>query len=110
MTPETTPEKLANTTGRRLKSDYHKGMDVAALAQSISNHLKYTLAKHPEGATLHDQYWSAACAIRDRLVDRWIATQKTYHAQGSKRAYYLSMEYLPGRTLRNSIINLDLAD
>jgi len=110
MTPETTPERLANTTGRRLKSDYHKGMDVAALAQSISNHLKYTLAKHPEGATLHDQYWSAACAIRDRLVDRWISTQKTYHAQGSKRAYYLSMEYLPGRTLRNSIINLDLAE
>ncbi|HUR38823.1 MAG TPA: glycogen/starch/alpha-glucan phosphorylase [Planctomycetota bacterium] len=110
MTPETTPEKLANTTGRRTKSDYHKGMDVAALAQSISNHLKYTLAKHPEGATLHDQYWSAACAIRDRLVDRWIATQKTYHAQGSKRAYYLSMEYLPGRTLRNSIINMDLAE
>jgi len=109
--PETSPEKLAgNTTGRRSKSDYHKGMDAAALAQSISNHLKYTLAKHPEGATLHDQYWSAACAIRDRLVDRWIATQKTYYERGSKRAYYLSMEYLPGRSLRNSIINLDLAE
>jgi starch phosphorylase len=111
MTPEThPPEKIANTTGRRLKSDYHKGMDTAALAQSISNHLKYTLAKHPEGATLHDQYWSAACAIRDRLVDRWIATQKVYNDHDSKRAYYLSMEYLPGRSLRNSIINLDLAE
>jgi starch phosphorylase len=111
MTPEThPPEKIANTTGRRMKSDYHKGMDTAALAQSISNHLKYTLAKHPEGATLHDQYWSAACAIRDRLVDRWIATQKVYNDHDSKRAYYLSMEYLPGRSLRNSIINLDLAE
>ncbi len=110
MTPDTQPEKISNTTGRRTKSDYHKGMDTAALAQSISNHLKYTLAKHPEGATLHDQYWSAACAIRDRLVDRWISTQKTYHDRDSKRAYYLSMEYLPGRSLRNSIINLDLAE
>ena len=110
MTPEAQPERISNITGRRMKSDYHKGMDTAALAQSISNHLKYTLAKHPEGATLHDQYWSAACAIRDRLVDRWIATQKTYHDRDSKRAYYLSMEYLPGRSLRNSIINLDLAD
>ncbi|MBV8878985.1 MAG: glycogen/starch/alpha-glucan phosphorylase [Planctomycetaceae bacterium] len=110
MTPETQPERISNTTGRRTKSDYHKGMDTAALAQSISNHLKYTLAKHPEGATLHDQYWSAACAIRDRLVDRWIATQKTYHDKDAKRAYYLSMEYLPGRSLRNSIINLDLAE
>ncbi|HZE95611.1 MAG TPA: glycogen/starch/alpha-glucan phosphorylase [Planctomycetota bacterium] len=110
MSPETQPEKITNPTGRRLKSDYHKGMDTQALAQSISNHLKYTLAKHPEGATLHDQYWSAACAIRDRLVDRWISTQKAYHEQDAKRAYYLSMEYLPGRTLRNSIINLDLAE
>ncbi len=110
MTPETQPERITNITGRRLKSDYHKGMDSAALAQSISNHLKYTLAKHPEGATLHDQYWSAACAIRDRLIDRWIATQKTYYDRDAKRAYYLSMEYLPGRSLRNSIINLDLAD
>src|SRR5205823_6545207 len=70
------PDKISNTTGRRSKTDYHKGMDATALALSISNHLKYTLAKHPEGATLHDQYWSAASAIRDRLVDRWIATQK----------------------------------
>ena len=57
-------------------------MDATALALSISNHLKYTLAKHPGGATLHDQYWSAACAIRDRLVDRWISTQKTYNDRG----------------------------
>jgi len=115
MSAEAQPnEKISsatgNTTGRRLKSDYHKGMDATALALSISNHLKYTLAKHPEGATLHDQYWSAASAIRDRLVDRWIATQKTYHDRDVKRAYYLSMEYLPGRSLRNSIINLGLAE
>jgi starch phosphorylase len=111
MSPaEAQPERISNTTGRRLKSDYHKGMDATALALSISNHLKYTLAKHPEGATLHDQYWSAACAIRDRLVDRWIATQKSYNDRDVKRAYYLSMEYLPGRSLRNSIINLGLAE
>jgi starch phosphorylase len=107
VTPEIPP---AGPTGRRTAHDYHKGMDATALALSISNHLKYTLAKHPAGATLHDQYWSAACAIRDRLIDRWIATQKTYHDLDVKRAYYLSMEYLPGRTLRNSVINLGLAE
>ncbi|HYE99819.1 MAG TPA: glycogen/starch/alpha-glucan phosphorylase [Planctomycetota bacterium] len=107
MNPQDTGiEKLS---GRRISSDYHKGMDAGALAQSMLNHLKYTMGRHRAGATLHHQYWSAACAIRDRLVDRWLATQSQYHEQDVKRAYYLSMEYLPGRMLRNSIINLGLA-
>ena len=110
MSDEPAPSKLGGLTGRRTKGDYHKGMDAVSLATSISNHLKYTLAKHKEGATLHDQYWSVACSIRDRLVDRWIATQGTYTKQDVKRAYYLSMEYLPGRTLRNAVINLGLAE
>jgi starch phosphorylase len=109
-TPPTSPGKLSGITGRRVRGDYHKGMDATALALSIANHLKYTLAKNGEGSTLHDQYWSTACAIRDRLVDRWLATQHTYAQQDVKRAYYLSMEYLPGRMLRDSIINLGLAE
>jgi starch phosphorylase len=103
-------ERFGGQTGRRTKGDYHKSMDATALSMSVANHLKYTLAKHPEGTTLHDRYWATACAIRDRLIDRWIATQGTYHSQDVKRAYYLSMEYLPGRTLRNAVINLGLAE
>jgi starch phosphorylase len=110
MTEDVTTGNFGRVTGRRARGDYHKGMDAGSLAISISNHLKYTLAKHREGATLHDQYWSVACAIRDRLTDRWIATQKAHNEQDVKRAYYLSMEYLPGRTLRNAIINLGLAE
>jgi starch phosphorylase len=85
-------------------------MDATSLATSIFNHSKYTLAKDLSDATLHDRYWSLACAIRDRLVDRWIATMRTYEQQDVKRSYYLSMEYLPGRALRNSIINLGLSE
>jgi starch phosphorylase len=103
--------ELQGLTGRRTRAgEYQKGMDAVALSQSIANHLKYTLARHRPGATLHDQYWSTACAIRDRLVDRWMATQGTYIEKDVKRAYYLSMEYLPGRMLRNSILNLGLAE
>ena len=73
MTPEVPqPEKIAstgNTTGRRLKSDYHKGMDATALALSISNHLKYSLAKHPEGATLHDQYLKVLSALESAGIE-----------------------------------------
>ncbi len=109
----TNPEPLKNLeglTGRRVREDYHKGMDAGSLALSIANHLKYTLAKHKGGATPLDQYWSLALAIRDRLVDRLLATQATYVGKGVKRAYYLSMEYLHGRLLRDSVINLGLAE
>jgi glycogen phosphorylase len=107
MTRDTSMQK---GTGRAGPADYHKGMDAGSLTQSVANHLKYTIGKHRGGATLHDQYWSVACAIRDRLVDRWLATQQAYHEKNVKRAYYLSMEYLPGRLLRDSIINLGLAE
>ncbi|HEX7902043.1 MAG TPA: glycogen/starch/alpha-glucan phosphorylase, partial [Planctomycetota bacterium] len=107
MTRDTSTKGI---TGRAGYGDYHKGMDAGSLTQSVSNHLKYTIGKHPGGASLHDHYWSVACAIRDRLVDRWLATQQAYHEQNVKRAYYLSMEYLPGRLLRDSIINLGLAE
>ncbi|MBI2930649.1 MAG: glycogen/starch/alpha-glucan phosphorylase [Planctomycetes bacterium] len=85
-------------------------MDAGSFALSVGNHLKYTLAKDRKTATLHDQYWSVANAIRDRLVDRWMATQQAYAAHDVKRVYYLSMEYLPGRTLWASLVNLGLAD
>ena len=107
MTRDTSTKGI---TGRAGYGDYHKGMDAGSLAQSVANHLKYTIGKHRGGATLHDHYWSVACAIRDRLVDRWLATQQAYHEKNVKRAYYLSMEYLPGRLLRDSIINLGLAE
>jgi starch phosphorylase len=110
MKNEASPGKISGVTGRSVSGDYHKGMDAGALALSIANHLKYTLAKNPERATLYDRYWSTACAIRDRLVDRWLATQRAYARQDVKRAYYLSMEYLPGRMLRNNVINLGLAE
>lgn len=85
-------------------------MDAGAFAASISNHLKYSLAKDRATATPHDQYLSVATAIRDRVVDRWMATQKAYTVQDVKRVYYLSMEYLPGRILWNNILNLGMTE
>jgi len=49
-------------------------------------------------------------AIRDRLMERWKATHKTYKESGCRRAYYLSMEYLMGRTLSNAMLNLGITD
>ncbi len=102
------PMALDNTTGIRRRDDYHKGMDAGSLALSIQNHLKYALSKDKATSTPHDRYWSLALSIRDRLIDRWMATQHAYYTKDVKRVYYLSMEYLVGRTLTNSLVNLGL--
>ena len=51
-----------------------------------------------------------ALAVRDQLVDRWIATQQTHHKKNVKRVYYLSLEFLIGRMMGNNVINLRMED
>ncbi len=97
-------DKLSKLMGTTL------GTDVESLQQSFANHLECTLVKDKYSATRLDRYKSLAYAVRDRLVERWIATQQTYYEKEAKRIYYLSLEFLMGRTLGNSIINLDLVE
>jgi starch phosphorylase len=92
-------------TGSRL------GMDAAALRQSFLQHLEYTLSELPRHVDSEwEPYVALALAIRDRLVERWIRTQDAYYDQDPKRVYYLSLEYLMGRTLGNSLQALGLRD
>lgn len=78
------------------------------MKDSISNHLRYTLARHAESAT-KDEWWTATClAVRDRILERFMETQKTHAEQKVRRAYYLSLEYLMGRLLVNNLHNSGL--
>ena len=85
-------------------------MSAAALRQHFERHLRRTLAKDRYSATDRDRYYALALAVRDRLIDRWIATQQTHHSKNVKRVYYLSLEFLIGRLLGNNVINLQLED
>lgn len=73
-------------------------------------HLEYTLGKDNYSITRNDLYLALAHAARDLLVERWRDTQQTYYNQDSKRVYYISMEFMMGRFLGNSLINLDLVE
>jgi glycogen phosphorylase len=83
---------------------------VESLREDFDRHLRLTLAKDRYTATDRDRYHALALAVRDRLVERWIATQQTHHKRNVKRVYYLSLEFLIGRLLGNNVINLKLED
>ena len=85
-----------------------KPLTPESIGTSFLYNRQYTLAKDKYTATDYDNYKSLAMAIRDRLVEKWLATQEEYHNRNSKRVYYLSMEFLIGRLLNNYMINLDL--
>ncbi|HIE70423.1 MAG TPA: glycogen/starch/alpha-glucan phosphorylase [Planctomycetes bacterium] len=78
------------------------------LADDVAQHLRLSLAKDRVTATRHDRFLSLAMAVRDRLVDQWIDTQQSYYDTDTRRVYYLSLEFMTGRLLANSLINLDL--
>lgn len=85
-------------------------MDPESIKVSFVNHLEYSRAKDEYSATSHDLYSSIALVTRDRLIERWIETQQSYYDNDAKRVYYLSLEFLMGRALGNSLISLDLYD
>ncbi len=85
-------------------------MPTTDFRDAILWHLTYTLGKDPAHAQLFDWRMALSYAVRDRIVDRWMAaTRETYRAD-AKRVYYLSMEFLIGRLLEDNIVNMQLAD
>jgi starch phosphorylase len=81
---------------------------VEALKRDIEAHVRHTLARDGASATERDVYMSTALTIRDRLAERWAQTNARYQHRDVKRVYYLSLEFLIGKSLHNALINLGL--
>ena len=100
-------EPEANVVGLAAAGDDARST-VQELRNSFEHHLRHTLAKDRYTATNRDRYYAFALAVRDRLIERWIATQQTHHKRQVKRVYYLSLEFLIGRSLEHNVSNLRL--
>jgi starch phosphorylase len=83
---------------------------VDELKNTIQTKLRYVVGKDAEHASTHDWFVATALAVRDRIVDRWIETTRRTQASGRKRVYYLSLEFLIGRLLTDSMSNLGIQD
>jgi starch phosphorylase len=82
----------------------------AELHDAIGRHARYSLGKAAEDISARDLFQAVALAVRDRLVDGMLATERRYDQLDSKRLYYLSIEFLIGRSLRNNLTNLGILD
>src|SRR3972149_4852060 len=85
-------------------------VSTAKIKEFVSRHLHYTLGKDVYSATKRDWFVSAVFTVRDYLMEKWLETHRSYHYEDAKRVYYLSMEFLIGKTLANSLINTGMEE
>ena len=82
-------------------------VQLAGVGSSLyERHLFFDNVIDPAAATARDRFEAVARSVRDVLSQRWILTERTHERQNTKRLYYLSMEFLIGRSLANNVINL----
>lgn len=84
--------------------------EVAAFRAAVLEKLTYAVGKDPDHAFDHDWFEAIALAARDHMVEHWMDHTRQIYRKGQKRVYYLSLEFLIGRLLYDSLSNLGLLD
>ncbi|HMO67443.1 MAG TPA: glycogen/starch/alpha-glucan phosphorylase [Novosphingobium sp.] len=78
------------------------------LEARILDVLRHRVGKDERAAKQHDWFTAAVLAVRDEVIDMWMESTRRTHDAGGKRVYYLSLEFLIGRLLRDAMANLGL--
>ena len=85
-------------------------MDVPSLISDFRHYFTYNLGRDKYCNSIHYYYKALALTVRDRLMERWKKTHYAYLESNCKRGYYLSLEFLMGRSLGNAMLNLGVSD
>jgi starch phosphorylase len=86
------------------------GLDVDDLVTDFKRNYSHRLGRDQNCRSPHYAYEALSLTVSDRLIERWKNTYNAYRDQDCRRAYYLSMEFLMGRTLSNAMLNLGISD
>ncbi len=86
------------------------GMKPKEIEGDIKSYYGHRLGRDENCKSVHYVYEALSLAVSDRLTERWKKTYNAYRKEDCKRAYYLSMEFLMGRTLSNAMLNLGIDD
>ncbi len=84
--------------------------DISTFSKLVRYHVKYSRGKNWKEVSERDIFHSVALAVREWIIDAMLKTEERYQERDVKRLYYLSMEYLMGRSLGNNLHNLGIFD
>mgnify|MGYP006079236949 CR=1 FL=1 len=106
-----TVKKSSKSSSKTKKSTSNKGEVVASTEEiktTILQHLTRTLGRDPKTANTREWWLTTSLTVRDYMMDRYMKTQAGHHQKNTRRVYYLSLEYLMGQLLNNSLFSTGL--
>jgi glycogen phosphorylase len=105
-------KQTRRTKNKKNNSDRPSLCDATAeaLKRNILHHVMSFQGCDPDRVRLSDVHMALAYTLRDIMTEKWINTQSLYYEKEKKRVYYLSLEFLIGRSLSNAILNLGILE
>lgn len=108
MNEELTRDMLWNREKLWSLVDQYVESNEESIINSLAQHLKFTFCKHRYSAKDFDIYKSLAMAIKEMIIEYWNDSQQAFYGADPKMVYYLSLEFLVGKSLKNNLINLGI--